>query len=221
MQIPIEISYHNVDASQWIEDYVRERAEHLDRSCGGLISCRVVIEKTQHQHQTGNPFRVRVEATLPPKKILIGDKEDVVDDTHVQLRPIIRHAFDAAEKQAKKQRQILRGEVKAHNTPETLSDPRPLGEPVGLVVRLFREEGYGFLKIPSDNEEYYFHRNAVLHGDFKRLETGTEVRFEPSAGEEGPMASSVQIIDKPGKRTETSSDSAAEPPLGWQRQGGA
>jgi hypothetical protein len=148
MQIPIEISYHNVDGSQWLEDYVKERAEHLEHTCGGLVSCRVVIEKTQHPHHTGNPFRVRVEATMPPRKVLIGDKEDIVEDTHIQLRPIIRHAFDAAEKQAKKQKQMLRGEVKLHHAPETLPEPRPLGElrdmePTGMVVRLCREVPWG------------------------------------------------------------------------------
>ena len=44
----------------------------------------------------------------------------------------------------------------------------------------------------------YFHRNSVLHDDFERLAVGTEVRFTPQDGDEGPQASSVQIIGKPG-----------------------
>lgn len=215
MQVPLEISYHNIEGSQWIDDYIGERAEHLNTICEGLIACRVVVERSQHQHQKGNPFRVRVEATLPPQKDLIGDKEGVVEDPQVQLRPIIRHAFDAVEKQATKQKQMLRGEVKQHNTAATHSDPRPLGEPVGFVVRLFRDEGYGFIKVASDNEEFYFHRNAVLHNDFERIEQGVQVRFEPSMGEDGPQASTVQVIDKPGKRAGSSGHEAAQPPGGW------
>jgi cold shock CspA family protein len=42
----------------------------------------------------------------------------------------------------------------------------------------------------------YFHRNSVLHGDFERLAVGTEVRFTPQDGDEGPQASSVQIVSK-------------------------
>lgn len=215
MQIPLEISYHNIDSSDWIDSYIRERAEHLDRVSGGVASCRVVIEQAQAQHQTGNPYRVRVEVTLPPRKDLVADKEEIVDDPLLQLRPIIRHAFDAVEKQVKKQKQLLRGEVKQHHSPQTLSEPRPLAEPIGFVVRLFRNQGYGFLKVAADNEEYYFHRNAVLHNDFERIEMGTQVRFEPSIGEEGPQASTVQIIDKPGKRAGSSDHSAAQPPGGW------
>jgi cold shock CspA family protein len=38
----------------------------------------------------------------------------------------------------------------------------------------------------------------VLHDDFERLSVGTEVRFNPQQGEQGPQASSVQIVAKPG-----------------------
>jgi cold shock CspA family protein len=69
----------------------------------------------------------------------------------------------------------------------------------GLVVRLFMDQGYGFLR-SADEEEIYFHRNSVLHDDFPRLTVGTEVRYEPSVGEMGPQASTVQIVNKPGKR---------------------
>lgn len=215
MQVPLEISYHNIEGSEWIDDYIKERAAHLDQICGGVISCRVVVERAQHQHNKGNPFRVRVEATLPPQKDLIGDKEEVVEDPRVQLRPIIRHAFDAVEKQANKQKQMLRGQVKQHHAPETGSEPRPIAEPSGLVVKLFREEGYGFIKVATDSEEYYFHRNAVLNGDFDRMEVGVQVRFEPSMGENGPQASTVQVTDKPGKRAGSSGHPAAQPPGGW------
>lgn len=215
MQVPLEISYHNIEGSQWIDDYIKERSAHLEQICDGLISCRVVVERSQHQHHTGNPFRVRVEATWPPQKNLVGDKEGVVDNPQVQLRPIIRHAFDAVEKQAKKQKQMLRGQVKQHHSPETLSEPRPIAQPTGFVVKLFPEEGFGFIKIATDNEEYYFHRNAVLHNDFERLETGVQVRFEPSMGDDGPQASTVQVIDKLGKRAGTSGHDVAQPPGGW------
>lgn len=58
-------------------------------------------------------------------------------------------------------------------------------EPRGLIVRLFPDEGYGFLGTPY-GEERYFHRNSVLHDNFDRLAVGTEVRFEPEMGDAGP-----------------------------------
>ncbi|MFN2646410.1 MAG: cold-shock protein, partial [Burkholderiales bacterium] len=72
-----------------------------------------------------------------------------------------------------------------------------LSEPRGLVEKLFAEEGYGFIRTLEDNRQLYFHRNSVLHDDFGRLTVGTEVRFAPEEGEEGPQASSVQVLSKP------------------------
>ena len=57
-------------------------------------------------------------------------------------------------------------------------------------------EGYGFLREVGDDRQVYFHRNSVLHGDFERLAIGTEVRFTPQDGDQGPQASSVQIVAK-------------------------
>ncbi len=196
MQVPLEIAYHNTEGNGWLDEYIRERAEHLDRTAGGLVACRIVVERSQHQHQTGNPYRVRVEATIPPKKVLIGDKEEVVEDRHLQLRPIIRHAFDAVEKQVTKQKQMMRGSGKQNRNPaEIAALPEEEEESNAAVVRIFRSEGYGFLKVPADDDEYYFHRNAVTNDAFDHLQVGTEVRFEPSMGEEGPQADLVEIIE--------------------------
>jgi cold shock CspA family protein len=69
------------------------------------------------------------------------------------------------------------------------------GQQQGIVEKLF-EEGYGFLRELGDDRQVYFHRNSVQHDDFERLAIGTEVRFTPREGDDGPQASSVQIVDK-------------------------
>ena len=76
----------------------------------------------------------------------------------------------------------------------------PPEQPHGMVERLFPEEGYGFLRTVDDNRQFYFHRNSVLHDDFERLTVGTEVRFAAEEGDDGPQASSVQVVSKPGAR---------------------
>jgi cold shock CspA family protein len=42
----------------------------------------------------------------------------------------------------------------------------------------------------------YFHRNAVLNGDFHHLQVGTEVSFVEEAGERGPQASTLRLIGR-------------------------
>lgn len=66
-----------------------------------------------------------------------------------------------------------------------------------MVVRLFRDQGYGFIET-AEGQELYFHRNSVLHDEFEQLRVGTGVRFAEEMGEEGPQASTVQITDRPG-----------------------
>lgn len=60
-----------------------------------------------------------------------------------------------------------------------------LQELTAVVVRLFPEEGEGFLKTPHE-QEIHFHRHAFLQGDFNRLAVGTEVRYTKKMGEEEP-----------------------------------
>jgi cold shock CspA family protein len=84
----------------------------------------------------------------------------------------------------------------------------------GVVVRLFRDEGFGFIK-SMEGREIYFHRNSLVENDFDRLEIGTGVRWDEEEGEEGPQATSVRIVDKPGSATIVAEE-AAQPPLGWR-----
>src|SRR2546427_559512 len=74
---------------------------------------------------------------------------------------------------------------------------------IEVLVRLMpgssAHEGYGFLRT-RDGRQIYFHRRSVLHDGFERLAIGTEVRFEEEDGSDGPQASTVQIVSKPGGR---------------------
>ncbi|MFC3282584.1 HPF/RaiA family ribosome-associated protein [Litchfieldella rifensis] len=208
MKVPLEISYHHVSRSEWIDDYIKSRVDKLEQFGADIVSCRVLIEQTQNPHRTGNPYRAFVEVTLPAKRELVAEKTDQVADPHVQLRPIIRSAFEAMEKQLKKQTAKRSGKVKQRDEEDV---------PVATVVRLFDKDGYGFIK-GLDGEEFYFHRNAVLHDDFDRLTVGTRVRFEPEEGEAGPQASTVQIIDKPGVGGSEAGSEALEMPIGWKKR---
>ncbi len=115
-------------------------------------------------------------------------KQKQIHDMQTQLPAIINQAFGAIEKQLKKTAALRRHEEKVHDA----------GEPHGLVEKLFEDAGYGFIRTLDGAQQFYFHRNSVLHDDFERLSVGTEVRFNPQEGEQGPQASSVQIVAKPG-----------------------
>jgi cold shock CspA family protein len=67
----------------------------------------------------------------------------------------------------------------------------------GRIARLYAYEGYGFIDT-AEGIEVYFHRNAVVGGNFDELEVGTEVRFAmpPAEGDKGPQASTVQALGR-------------------------
>jgi cold shock CspA family protein/ribosome-associated translation inhibitor RaiA len=185
MQTAPELIFHDVDRSAWVESYILERVQRLERFADGITSCRVTLTQEQASHHKGNRYSVMVETRMPPNHDLAAKKGKVIHDMPQQLPALINLAFGAVERQLKKTAQLRRGETKSRDN----------GSVHGIVEKLFGE-GYGFLREVGDDRQVYFHRNSVLHDDFERLAVGTEVRFTPQDGDDGPQASSVQIIAK-------------------------
>jgi cold shock CspA family protein/ribosome-associated translation inhibitor RaiA len=190
MQTAPEVIFHDVDRSAWVENYIHERLQRLDKFAEGITSCRVSLTQDQASHHKGNRYSVMVEVRTPPNHDLAARKAKIIRDMPTQLPALINLAFGAMERQLKKTAELRRGEGR---NPENRHD----GQVHGIVEKLF-EEGYGFLRAVGNERQVYFHRNSVLHGDFDRLAVGTEVRFIPQDGDDGPQASSVRIVAKPG-----------------------
>src|SRR5690606_32058632 len=66
MQVPLEISYHHLDRSEAVDALIREKAEHLEKFCDHITSCRVIIDQPQKHQSSGNPYRVQLDITIPP-----------------------------------------------------------------------------------------------------------------------------------------------------------
>jgi cold shock CspA family protein len=206
MNRPIEVTFRNTPRFEEIETVVRREAAKLERYSKKLVGCRVAIERPQRFQRQGNTYRVRIFISAGARRPIVVSREPLDSDMHDDLRTIIIGAFKAARRQLQSMVEQQRG------------DEKPPQEPRALVVRLFPERGYGFLKTP-EGQELYFHRNSVLHGDFERLAVGTEVRFDESEGEEGPQASTVQIVNEPGVRLPDHGPAAVKPPRGWEDVG--
>lgn len=209
MKQPLEITYRNVTKSDAIETLIHEKAAKLDRLHDSIISCRVSVERPQEYQKSGNQFRVRIDLRLPPGKELVTRRESGKGEMHEGLHKVITDAFHSMERQLKK----IKGKQEAH-VKNNASNNNNEAELTGLVVRLFPEEGYGFIKT-LEGREVYFHKNSVIHGDFDRLEIGTGVRLVQTEGEKGPQASTVQIVDKPGSRISKKEAADMEVPEGW------
>ena len=61
----------------------------------------------------------------------------------------------------------------------------------GVVVRLIRDKGFGFIKDDESGDELFFHRSAIDNFDGAE---NRRVRFQASAGPKGPRAERVQTL---------------------------
>jgi cold shock CspA family protein len=206
MERPVEVTFRNTPRLEAIEAVVRREAAKLERYHKGIVECRVAIERPQRFQREGNLYRVRILVSAASRQPVVVAREPLHSDMHDDLRTIVVGAFKAARRQLQSLAERQRG------------DEKPPHEARGLVVRLFPPKGYGFLKT-LDGRDLYFHRNSVLHGDFERLAVGTEVRFVESEGDEGPQASTVQVVSKPGVRLPASGPAAVAAPRGWEDAG--
>jgi cold shock CspA family protein/ribosome-associated translation inhibitor RaiA len=207
MKIQPEITYRNVEKSEAIDNLVHEKIAKLENICNYINSCHIAIEKIHDRPRSGSPYRVRIDLTVPPGHELAAEKNPGESVQYQPLDAVVRETFDAMRQQLVKLTQLQRASEQAGRYEEAQ-------ESTGLVTKLFREDGYGFLKT-LDGREIYFHQNSVLHHDFDRLEIGTGVHFSLEDGEEGPQASTVKIVDKPGVRAGKSSEKLVETPLDW------
>jgi ribosome-associated translation inhibitor RaiA len=113
MQVPLKVTFHGTDPSPAVEDRVRERAKKLERLCGNIIGCRVVIEAPHRHHQHGQIFHVRIDITIPQHEIVVS-REPAQNAAHADVYVAIRDAFDAAERRLEDYVRLQRGEVKNH-----------------------------------------------------------------------------------------------------------
>ena len=105
MQTPPEIIFHSVHRSKWVENYILERLQRLEKFAHRITSCRVSLAQEQASHHKGNRYSVLVEARMPPNYDLAVRKTQVIGHMPAQLPGLINLAFGALERQLKKRNQ--------------------------------------------------------------------------------------------------------------------
>ncbi len=173
MQVPIQITFHNIPRSDALEALIREKAGKLEAFHPRITSCRVTVEELGKHGRQGRQFQVRIDVRVPGKEIVAN--RDHHEDVYVALRD----AFASVTRQIEEVAREMRGDVKAHSPVEH-----------GKVARLFFEEGCGFIETP-DGRELYFGRDNVVHPAFDQLTPGTEVQFIEEIAAEGAQAKRV------------------------------
>jgi len=212
MKVPPEIVYKGVEATTELDTLLQKQIARLEKVCDYIVSLQVSIEKEQGRHRLGNPYQVRVDIMIPPNHQIVVKRQSILyagsrlpaaEDVEIidedikhaavtsrkedPLPAVIRRAFDTSRRQLERFVERHRGEVKSH----------PQNRITAFVDRLFRVEGYGFLR-STEGQQIYFHKNSTLHGEWERMVVGTGVRYASELGEKGLQATSVEIVNKPG-----------------------
>jgi ribosomal subunit interface protein len=183
MQTALQIKFRNLERSPAVEAKVREHAENLEKFCGRIMSCRVVIEASHKHHVRGNHYRVGIDLTVPDRE-LVANREPDEHHSYTDVYVAIRDAFDSMRRQLEGFMRRQRREVKAHATP-----------PHGRIAELLSAEAFGRIET-LEGRLVYFHRNSVINANFEKLHVGDKVRFTEEVGERGPQASTVQLVGK-------------------------
>ncbi len=119
MDIPLELSFHNLESSDALKEAVRGHVNKLEQFHDHIIGCRVVIEMPhKSQKASGNPPDVHIVVRVPGKEIVVsrelshnGHKKAATD-----AYAVLDDAFSVAQKQLKDYRRISHGDVKHKNS---------------------------------------------------------------------------------------------------------
>ena len=116
MAIPLELSFRNLERSDFIEDNVKQRCKRLDTLSGEITYCHVVVG-APHKHQNkGNHYEVHVEIRVPGAELAVT-RNTGTSDAHEDLYVALRDAFDALERRLTRWKEKRRLDVKEHSRP--------------------------------------------------------------------------------------------------------
>lgn len=182
MQLTPQITFRGMSSSAAIDADIRKHIDKLEVFYDRIMNCRVMVE-VSHRHRQGNLYHIRIDLTVPGGELVIK-RSPPEHQEYEDLYVAIRDAFNTVERTLKNYVQRQRSKVKTHAI-----------SPHGRIAALFPDNDYGFIE-SSDGREIYFHQNSLLNIDFSQLEIGQAVRFTEEVGNQGPQASTVQLIGK-------------------------
>jgi cold shock CspA family protein/ribosome-associated translation inhibitor RaiA len=190
MQIPPEISFHNIESSAWAEEEIRARIADLERIYDRLTTCRVHVDRRASNSSGTIPPVVHIEMSIPGRPDLVVSHEPEHLRRKYQrpdLHKAINEAFRLAERQLLDLKKVRDGRTK---DARHASGNQSLGE----IAELMPQKDAGFI-LTKEGGLLYFHRNAVLSGNFDDLKPGDAVHYLEEIGDTGPLAVKVRVKD--------------------------
>lgn len=187
MDIPLQIAFHRAEKPAWAEGEIRSRVARLSDIHRHIVGCRVTVDQRASDTDGKIPPVVRIEVSLPGvAPLVVAYEPERLQQTYQNpdLGNAINHAFSIAEHRLAEWK-----ERRAGRTREPQHDSQ--NQYLGQVAEMHPEEDHGFL-LTKEGGLLYFHRNALLSGDFDALGRGDELHYVEEMGDTGPLASKVR-----------------------------
>jgi ribosomal subunit interface protein len=192
MQVPLEIAFRNIEASDYAEHAIRDHVERLERIFDRITACSVWVDQRNQNSNDTIPPVVHIEMSVPGHKhIVVAHEPDHLQRKYQapDLHNAINEAFRIAEQRLSKFKDKLTDHGVAERGHEAANEFR------GQVAELTPEQDFGYV-MTKEGGLLYFHRNSLLSGDFDHLHWGDQVSYIEQAGDTGPTASKVRVIGK-------------------------
>lgn len=170
----LRLEGHHIQVPDHWKDLVASRLAALENGRRKILHARVTFRKNTH-HNTGSE-EASIVLTVPGTTLAASRHGEVMGEA-------LNAALEVIEREWQRHWTKKRGAHK--KTPVDRSTQ-------GVVVRLFREQEYGFIQTEGGREAY-FHKNSVRGVPFERLEVGTLVKCELEEGEKGLQAPRVLV----------------------------
>lgn len=182
MQVPPQITFHNLEHSDAIQQRLEKEIVKIEQFDKRITSCRVVVERPQRRHQKGDTYSVRIVLSVPGAEDIVVNRDPGLDHSHEDVFVAIRDAFGAARRQIQDLVRIRQGHIKSHEAPLH-----------GKIASLVPQRDHGFIS-SADGRHIYFHRNSVDGDQFDLLKPGQHIRFAEARGDKGPQATFVKPL---------------------------
>jgi cold shock CspA family protein/ribosome-associated translation inhibitor RaiA len=168
MELHIDAQHSELEPE--LKTWLIERLEALNAPEQDILHARVTVVK--HVHHLQGSDEARVVLALSGKTLSATRTGKTIEDA-------LYAVFDVIARELHDFRTVRRGVTK---------EPGP--RPRGRIVRLFPEEGYGFIETEA-HRDVYFHAHAVHGIPFAHLQVNMVVDLDIEAGHAGLQATRV------------------------------
>jgi cold shock CspA family protein/ribosome-associated translation inhibitor RaiA len=172
----LQIRTQHTDLDPMWRHIVEHAAQRFGERYPELLRMHVTLRHGRHRHGTE---AVTVLANTAHRAVSVSKEgEEVPDALHAALG-VLEEELDRYHRERRR----------------VTKSPNPRLQ--GVVTRIFRDSGYGFILLDR-GVEVYFHRHSLDQLKWNQIHPGMPVEIQMELGREGPQAARVCAIGQRG-----------------------